>query len=134
MLAFEVVAPVLLEVAVADDRAQGEDCLGSGQSPSRAADVEAVADQMAACAFDDAGGDGPAGREGLVVAQAVVLVSQVADACVGPGAPTAFQSGGVGLGGDLGGGPLAVAGQHGEGLDRDPVLGGGVPGGVEAPG
>ena len=72
--------------------------------------------------------------EGLVVAQELALVSQVADARVGAGAPAAFQAGGVGLGGDLGGGPVAVAGQDREGLDRDPVLGGGVPGVVEAPG
>ena len=45
----------------------------------------------------------------------------------------AAQAGSVGLGGDLLRGPGAVAGQHGERLGRDPVLGGGVPGRVEAP-
>jgi hypothetical protein len=33
VLAGKMEAPVLREVAVADDRAQGEDCLGSVQSP-----------------------------------------------------------------------------------------------------
>ena len=71
--------------------------------------------------------------EGLVVAQELALVPQVADARVGPGPPAAFQSGGVGFGGDLRGGPVAVAGQDREGLGRDPVLGGGVTGVVQAP-
>jgi hypothetical protein len=44
VLAFEVVVPVLLEVAVADDCAQGEDGFGAVQSPSRASYVEAVGD------------------------------------------------------------------------------------------
>jgi hypothetical protein len=60
VLAFEVEWPVLLEVAVADDRAEGEDGLGAVQAPSGTADVEAVGDEVPACAFDDAGGDGPA--------------------------------------------------------------------------
>jgi hypothetical protein len=88
---------------------------------------------VAARSLDDPGRDRPAGREGLVVAQEVVLVSQVADACAGPGAPASSHPGCVGFGGDLLRGPRAVAGQHGEGPGRDPVLGGGVPGRVEAP-
>jgi len=44
VLAFEVEAPVLLEVAVADDRAEGEDCLCSVQAPSRASYIETVGD------------------------------------------------------------------------------------------
>ena len=94
---------------------------------------ETVGYEVAAGALDYSGRDRPAGVQGLVVAQELALVPQVADARVGPGAPAAFQAGGVGLGGDLGGGPVAVAGQDREGLDRDPVLGGGVPGLVEAP-
>ena len=76
---------------------------------------------------------GQPGVQGLVVTQELVLVPQVADARVGPGAPACVQAGGVGFGGDLGGGPVAVAGEDREGLDRDPVLGGGIPGGVQAP-
>jgi hypothetical protein len=42
VLAGEVEAPVLFEVAVAGHRAEGEDGFGAVQSPSGAADVEAV--------------------------------------------------------------------------------------------
>jgi hypothetical protein len=51
---------VLVEVAVGDDGAQGEDGFGALESPSGSGDVEPVADQVAAYSFDDAGGDGPA--------------------------------------------------------------------------
>jgi hypothetical protein len=44
VLAGEVEAPVLVEVAVADDGAEGEDGFGAVQAPSGAADVEAVGD------------------------------------------------------------------------------------------
>jgi hypothetical protein len=133
VLAGEVVAPVVLEVAVGDDCPQGEDGLGAVQAPSRASQIEAVGYEMAAGALDDTRRDRPAGFEGLAVAQELALVSQVADAGVGPAAPAAFQPGGTGFGGDGGGGPVAVAAQYGEGLDCDPVLGGGIPGIVEAP-
>ena len=89
---------------------------------------------MAARALDYPGRDRPAGVQGLVVAQELALVSQVADARVGSGALAAFQAGGVGVGGDPGGDPVAVAGQDLRGPGRDPVLGGGVSGRVEAPG
>jgi hypothetical protein len=62
-----------------------------------------------------------------------VLAGQVADARVDAGPLAAGQAGGVGFGGDLGGGPVTVAGQDREGPGRGPVLGGGVPGIVEAP-
>ena len=42
MLAGEVVAPVLFEVAVADHCAEGEDGFGAVQAPSGPSDVEAV--------------------------------------------------------------------------------------------
>lgn len=72
MLAGEVVAPVLFEVAVADHCAEGEDGFGAVQAPSGPSDVEAVGDEVPACSLDDAGRDGPAFREGLVVAQVLV--------------------------------------------------------------
>ena len=87
MLAGEVVAPVLLEVAVADHGAEGEDGFGAVQAPSGPADVEAVGDEMPACSLDDAGRNRPAFREGLVVAQVLVPGTQVADAGVGSGSP-----------------------------------------------
>jgi hypothetical protein len=49
-----------------------------------AAPVEPVADQVAAGSLDDPGRDGPAGSQGLVVAQVLVLGGQVADAGAGP--------------------------------------------------
>ena len=73
VLAGEVEAPVFVEVAVADHGAQGEDGFGALQSPPCPGDVEPVADQVAACSFDYAGGDGPARGQGLVVAQELVL-------------------------------------------------------------
>jgi len=42
VLAVEVVGPVFAEVAVADDRPQGEDGLGAAQAPPGASDVEAA--------------------------------------------------------------------------------------------
>lgn len=53
----EVVVPVGVEVAVRDQCSEGEDGLGSVQSPAGCGDVHAVFDQ-AAGAFNDAGGDG----------------------------------------------------------------------------
>jgi hypothetical protein len=44
VLAGEVKAPVFVEVAVADDRAQGEDGFGAVQAPSGSSYVEAVGD------------------------------------------------------------------------------------------
>jgi hypothetical protein len=128
-----VEAPVLVEVAVGDHGAQGEDGFGTLQAPAGSGDVEPVADQVAAGSLDDTGRDGPACGQGLVVAEVVVLGGQVADARVGAGPLVTGEGGGVGLGGDLGGGPGAVSGENREGLGRDPVLGGGVAGGVQAP-
>jgi hypothetical protein len=130
----EVVAPVVVEVAVADDGAQGEDGFGALESPAGSGDVEAVADQVAAGSFDDPGGDGPARGQCLVVAQVVVVAGQVADARVGAGPLGGGEAGVVGLGGYLGGDPGAVPGQDRECLDRDPVLGCGVAGRVQGPG
>jgi hypothetical protein len=62
VLAGEVVAPVFLEVAVADHGAQGEDGFGAVQAPPCSADVEPVADQVAAGSLDHPGGDRPACR------------------------------------------------------------------------
>jgi len=46
VFAGEVEAPVLLEVAVADHGAEGEDGFGAVQAPSRASDAETVGDQV----------------------------------------------------------------------------------------
>src|SRR6202034_4283507 len=87
VLAFEVESPVLLEVAVADSGAEGEDGFGAIQAPSGAADVETVADEVPAGSLDDAGGDGPAVCEGLAVAEVLVPGAEVADAGVGSVSP-----------------------------------------------
>jgi hypothetical protein len=55
------------------------------------AGLETVGYEVTACALDDFGCDWPASVEGLVVAQELALVSQVADARVGSGAAAAFQ-------------------------------------------
>jgi hypothetical protein len=44
VFAVEVVGPIPVEAAVADDGSELEDRLGSGQSPSRAGDLQTVAD------------------------------------------------------------------------------------------
>ena len=64
----EVVGPVGVEVVVAGQGAEFEDGFGALQAPAGAGDVHAVFDEVAAGAFDDAGGDGPALGEGVVVA------------------------------------------------------------------
>ena len=53
VFAGQVVAPVVVVVAVGDDGAQGEDRFGALESPPGSGDVESVADQVAACSFDD---------------------------------------------------------------------------------
>ena len=60
VFALEVPGVVGFEVAVADEGAEFEDGFGAGQGPAGSGDVEAVFDQVAAGAFDDAGGDRPA--------------------------------------------------------------------------
>jgi hypothetical protein len=56
----EVVAPVSVEVAGGDQCAEFEDRFGAFDAPAGAGDVEAILDEVAAGAFEDAGGDGPA--------------------------------------------------------------------------
>jgi len=120
-------------IAVAQDGAQGEDGFGAVEPPSCSCDTEPVADDVPACSLDDAGCDGPARGQGRVVAQVLVFAGQVADARVRAGPLGGGQAGGFGFGGDLGGDPGAVPGQDRQGLDRDPVLGRGIGGGVQGP-
>src|SRR6266571_6884082 len=67
--ALEVVGPVGVEVAAGDEGPDLEDGFGAVDGPPGAGDVHAVFDQVAAGAFDDAGGDRPAGGEGFGVVQ-----------------------------------------------------------------
>ena len=55
-------------VAVVVDAAQGEERRGTVEGPAHAREVAAVLGQVAAGPLDDAGGDGPAPRQVLVVA------------------------------------------------------------------
>jgi hypothetical protein len=55
VFAGEVKAPVLVEVAVADHGAKGEDGFGALEPPAGSCDVEPVADQVAAGSLDDSG-------------------------------------------------------------------------------
>jgi len=71
----EVVAPVGVEVAIAAEGSEFEDGFGAGESPAGSGDVHAVLDEVAAGAFDDAGGDGPA----VVQRGRVVQVGRLVD-------------------------------------------------------
>jgi hypothetical protein len=73
----QMVVPVGGEVAVADEGAELEDGFGASQAPSRACDVEAVGDYMAACSFNDAGGDRPALPQGGGVVKVGLLGGEV---------------------------------------------------------
>src|SRR5690242_4166610 len=64
VLAGDVPVPVVAEVAVGGVGAQPEDGLGSLQAPAGAGDAHPVLDEVGAGAFDDAGGDRPAVRQG----------------------------------------------------------------------
>ena len=113
--------------------AQGEDGSGAVQAPPRSADVEPVADQVAACSFDDPSRDRPACCQCPVVGEVVLFGGQVVHARVRAVALAAGQAGCADLGGDVLRDAGAVAGQYRECLDRDPVLGGGIAGRVQAP-
>ena len=98
----EVVCEVGVEVAAGGEGTELEDGLGSFQAPSRACYAHSVLDDVAACSFDDSGGDRPAFGEGRGVAQVVLLVFQVAGAFVGVGALVrgVTAGGGAGVGPD----------------------------------
>src|SRR5713101_6663696 len=98
----QVVAPVLVEVAVDDEGAEFEDGLGSLESPAGAGDVHAVFDQPSCRSLDDAGGDRPALGEGGAY-QVFLLGGEVVRAGVG-----AFA---FGWGVPEGGGAAADAGR-----------------------
>jgi hypothetical protein len=114
VFAGQVVAPVVVVIAVGDDGAQGEDRFGALESPPGSGDVEPVADQVAAGSFYYPGRDGPARGQGLVVAQELLLARQVADAGVRAVALAGGKAGGVRFGGDVRGYPGAVSGQYRE--------------------
>src|SRR6266851_2529242 len=130
----EVVAPVGVEVAAGGEGTELEDGLGSFQAPSRACYVHSVLYDVAACSFDDSGGDRPALGEGRGVAQVVLLVFQVAGAFVGAGALLRGVAAGGGAAPDPGGGLAGLAVQDLAGLACNPFLSGGLAFVEEGPG
>src|SRR6266851_9013341 len=130
----EVVAPVGVEVAAGGEGTELEDGLGSFQAPSRACYVHSVLYDVAACSFDDSGGDRPALGEGRRIAQVVLLVFQVAGAFVGAGALLRGVAAGGGAAPDPGGGLAGLAVQDLAGLACNPFLSGGLAFVEEGPG
>ena len=134
VLAAEVEAPVVLEVAGGDEGAELEDGLGAFEAPSCARYVHSVLDDVPAGALDYPGGDGPAFLQRGGVVEIVLFVLQVAGAFVGAGA--------LGRGVAVGGGAAADSGrdlagfpvQDLAGLPGDPFLGGGLALVEEGPG
>lgn len=77
VLLSEVEGPVGVEVAVGDQGSEFQYGFGAFQRPAGPGDVQTVFHEVAAGAFDDAGGDRPALGQGGVVAQPGPLVLQV---------------------------------------------------------
>ncbi|WP_446046089.1 hypothetical protein [Streptomyces olivaceus] len=90
--------------------------------PAGAVNVEAVGDEVPGCAFDDAGGDRPAGREGLTVVEEFVVVAQGADARIDTPTRLSGQPGLIGLHLKSVGGLTCLAVQDGQGMAGDPFL------------
>src|SRR6266566_5367561 len=119
----EVERPVGVEVAVAAQRAELEDCLRAGQAPTGAGAVHAVFDQVPAGALDHAGGDGPASGERGRIVQVGLLVEQVGGGGVGGLALGGVQVVAGGFAADRGGHHAGAAGQDRPGVVVDPGLG-----------
>src|ERR1700686_3017575 len=132
VFAVEVVGPVGVEVAVGVQGAEFEDGFGGLDAPAGAGDGHAVFDQVAAGAFDDAGGDGPPGGQRLGVVQPGSLGVEVAG---GPGGGLALGRGQAGGGVTQGGGHAGGAAvQDGGGAGADPRPGVRAGFGEQAPG
>src|SRR5215831_13833394 len=132
VFAVEVVGPVLVEVAVGVQGAEFEDGFGGLDAPAGAGDAHPVFDQVAAGAFDDAGGDGPPGGQGGGVVQPGGVGLQVGR---GPGRHLAFGGAELAGGGAQGGGDLpGAAVQDGPEAVPDPGSRLGAGFGIEAPG
>src|ERR1017187_292194 len=76
----QVVAVVLVEVAVADQRPEGEDRFGSCRPPAGPGEIHPVLHDVAACSFYDPGGDRPAAAQRGGVVQAGLFRGEVARA------------------------------------------------------
>lgn len=114
--------------------AQFEDGLRTGKSPAGAGDVHTVLDEMAAGAFDHAGGDGPALPQGGSIVEVGTLVVQVVGTGVRAVAflPVEMKSGG--LAADTSSDNGSLTGENSPGLLQDPALGRRITLGEETPG
>src|SRR6266498_3529 len=130
----EVVAPVLLEVVVADDGAHLEDGLGAVEAPAGAGDVHAVLDEMPAGTFDDPGGDRPSTFEGGGIVEVRPLTDQVGGALVDGRPGNLVEALSSGLASDDGGDAGGLALQDCPSPVSDPAFGAGVALVIEAPG
>ena len=83
VLLLQVEGPVGIEVAVGGEGAEFEYGFGSGEGPAGTGDVQAIFDQVAAGAFDDAGGDRSACPQGGGVVQVGLVGGQISGAGVG---------------------------------------------------
>src|SRR5258706_8504246 len=119
----DVIGPVGVEVTVGGDGAEFEDGLGAVESPTGAGDVHAVGDEVAAGAFDHAGGDRPAGGQGGGVVEVALLVQQVGGCGVGWFALGVGEVVVGGLAGDRGGEGAGTAGEDVAGVVADPGFG-----------
>ena len=122
VLAAEVEAPVVLEVAGGDDGAEFQDGLGAFQAPSRARYVHSVLYEPACRALDYPGGNGPAFVQRRSVVEVVLLVVQVAGALISAGALGRGVPVGGGAAADSGRDLRGVAAEDLAGLLRDPFF------------
>ena len=111
-------APVIVEVAAGAERAQAEHGLGAADGPARAGDVHAVADEVAAGAFDDAGGDGQAVGEVLVVAEVGCVGEEVVGTVVDGDAVLGGEFAQGGAAAHAGGNPRGATAAHAGGNPR----------------
>jgi len=77
VLAFDVEGPVFVEVAALGESPKLKDRLGPVHAPAGSRDVEAVADERATCAFDDAARDGGACLKAQIVVHEVLPLEEV---------------------------------------------------------
>src|SRR6266516_2635834 len=125
-LLLKVVGEVVVEVAVAGEGAELEDGFGVVEAPAGAGDLHPVFDQPSAGAFDEAGGDGPAGGQEGGVVQVVLLVLQVGGGGVGAVAFLWAVAAAGGAAADAGGHVPGLALKDLGCLGLDPVPGLGV--------
>src|SRR5215204_4277321 len=86
MLRLEMESPVLVEVTVSSQGAQFQHRFGPAQRPARSRLVHTVAHEIAARAFNNAGGDGQSIGESLRVFEQLAILAEIPGAFVHGGA------------------------------------------------